>query len=502
MISIKQVDATSIKVYSQDFGVEQEISDFFKFLAPGYKFMPAYRKGIWDGFVRLFDSRTKKLPAGLLSVLTSFLDTQGYEYTVDAVQTISDVNEKEIQTFISNLNLHARGQPIELRDYQVSAIVKSITNNRLILIAPTSSGKSAMIYCKIRWVLAQDPNARILLVVPSTQLVEQMFSDFEDYSTANGWNVPDKVQKLYSGKDKVFSKSVLISTWQSLNAMLRQKSINFKEIVELTTHAIYDEAHTQKSTEVLKTMNAFVNTYNRMGTTGTLDGTKVNELTLVGLMGPTFQVITTKKLMDQGHVVNLKIQAIVLQHKEEIRKQLKGISWQEEVNFLTSFQPRNNFIAKLALNVKGTTLILFNLVERHGKLIFDAINAANNNPDRKVYFITGATPTEEREKIRKAVETEENSIIVATSSIMSTGTNIPSIENIIFAFGGKSTIRIRQSIGRGLRLKSGKNYCTLFDLSDDLTYKKFRNITLNQMAERLKVYDQEQFEYKIVKLPI
>lgn len=502
MIKLQPVNASFVRVEIDDFGLEQDFSDFFTFLTPGYKFMPKFKSGIWDGKTRLYNQRTKYLPAGLVDVAKKFAAMREEEIEVNIEPNELNIDPEEILGFVDSLNLHARGKPIELREYQREAIVRIIQQKRCIAIAPTSSGKSALLYCLIRWLLEREPEERILLVVPSTQLVEQMYSDFADYSSGNGWDVESEVQMLYSGKEKVFSKSVMISTWQSLNSMMKNGTKMFADIVDQTTVGLYDEAHGYKSTEVIKTMDRFIHAYRRVGTTGTLDGSKINELTLTGLMGPTFQVTTTKQLMDDGHVTPLKIQAIVLKHPEELRKFHKGMKYTEEINYIVSSEARNTFISRLALSCTGNTLILYNFVDRHGSVIYEEIVRRNKDENRKIYFIHGAVATKEREIIRKIVEIESNAIIVATASLFSTGTNIPSLENIIFAIPTKSTIRVRQSIGRGLRLKTGKKFCTLFDISDDLSYKAYRNTTLKHLVERIRIYDQEQFDYKIVKIDL
>ena len=217
MIKLQPVNASFVRVEIDDFGLEQDFSDFFTFLTPGYKFMPKYKSGIWDGKTRLYNQRTKYLPAGLVDVAKKFAALREEEIEVNIESNELSIDPEEILEFIDSLNLHARGKPIELREYQREAIVRIIQQRRCIAIAPTSSGKSALLYCLIRWLLVKEPEERILLVVPSTQLVEQMYSDFADYSSGNGWDVEQEVQMLYSGKEKVFSKSVMISTWQSLN---------------------------------------------------------------------------------------------------------------------------------------------------------------------------------------------------------------------------------------------------------------------------------------------
>lgn len=498
MITFNSLDATHVKCDFSDFGVEQEFSEFLTFQVPGAKFTPLYKKGMWDGNIHIYNLRNKKLPIGLLDIAKKFCTDRKEEFLDLTPNQEVLIPEEEIKDFITGLHLAKGGKLLNPRDYQIRGIIKSIKNKRVILVSPTSSGKSLMIYCRIRWALSHGD--QVTLVVPSTQLVEQMFSDFKEYSALNEFDVENEIQILYSGKDKNFSKNVLISTWQSICAMKKHQPELFHLIVEKTTVGIFDEAHTFKAKEVCKVLEDFVNTYQCIGTTGTMDNQKINELILIGLIGPVYNVIPTKELMDKGYVVPLKIEVLLLKHPEVVCKNSTKLKYEDEVQYLISSSPRNRFLARLALSTSGNTLILFNYVEKHGQLIYELIKKLNNNSSRKIYFIHGDVPTNEREQIRKQVEDEKDSIIVATSSLFSTGTNIPSIENIIFAFGGKSTIRVRQSIGRSLRLKPGKTHATLYDIADDLSWKKHRNHTLNHMTERIKIYSAEQFSYRLVKL--
>jgi superfamily II DNA or RNA helicase len=171
------------------------------------------------------------------------------------------------------------------------------------------------------------------------------------------------------------------------------------------------------------------------------------------------------------------------------------------MDFIVSHEKRNNFICNLALKSEGNTLVLFQFVNKHGKILHKMISDKAHDK-RKVFFVSGATETEDRESIRKITETESDAIIVASFGTFSTGINIPSLENVIFASPSKSKIRNLQSIGRGLRLKNGKTECNLYDLSDDLSWKSWKNHTLNHFAERLKTYSEEKFNYKIVEVKL
>jgi superfamily II DNA or RNA helicase len=502
MIRVEQFNETHMRVLIDDFGIEQEVKDFFTFFAPGYKFHPKVKAKIWDGKISLFDTRKKTLYKGLVGILVKFCRDRCYEFSVDKnIDTATDVTEEQIRQFVDSLNLSVRGNKLEIREYQYQAIHKSIESKRNLLLSPTSSGKSLILYSKIRFHLDTFGH-RVLVVVPTTMLVEQLYSDFEDYSSNNGWAVEDNVQTLYSGKEKLFSANVMISTWQSLTAMMKNQPREFADLVSKVDVALFDEAHTYKATAVLQTMEKFTQTEWRTGTTGTIDSNKINELCLIGLMGPIYKVITTKQLMDAGQVTDLKIKALMLTYPEHVRKEMKGMKYQDEVEFIIASDARNKFIANLANACQGNTLILFNYVERHGAVLYELIKQKVAKSKRGVYFIHGGTDVSDRETIRNAIDKEDSSIIIATASLFSTGVNIPSIENIIFAVPSKSTIRIRQSIGRGLRLKEGKTKCTLFDIVDNLSYKTWMNTTLKHFQERVTIYDSEQFNWELMKIDL
>lgn len=195
--------------------------------------------------------------------------------------------------------------------------------------------------------------------------------------------------------------------------------------------------------------------------------------------------------MEKGYIANLDIYCLVLKHPPK-----KFETYEDEIKYLISNEKRNNFIKNLALDLKGNTLILFSRVEAHGQILYDLIN--NNELNKKVFFIYGGVDVEEREKIREIVEHENNAIIIASYGTTSTGVNIKNLPNIIFAAPSKSRVRNLQSIGRGLRKSKDKNRAVLYDISDDCTFKSHKNYTLNHFIERIKIYNEEDFNYEII----
>lgn len=492
MISIEKINHTYIRVYSEQH-IEQELSQFFQFRVEGYKFTPAYKSGQWDGYIRLYNLQKKTLYVGLLDYVLTFAKNNEYEvkYLNEVVST-TVTSLDDIKEYCKWLDLHTRSVPIELRHYQFDAVHHIIENERALILSPTSSGKSAIIYSAIRYHLEQ--GRKCMIVVPTTQLVEQLYSDFEDYSSANGWKVDRHCQKLYSGFPKHVEADVLISTWQS---SYKQPAAWFNQFDVV----VCDEAHLAAAKSLTSILEKMIDVQYRIGLTGTLSNSKTNKLVLEGLFGTVYKVISTKELMDQGSVVNLKIKCLILKYDEITRKTMKGMPYQKEMDFLVDHSGRNKFIRNLAASCEGNTLVLFNYVERHGVPLYEMIKRKVGDT-REVILIHGGIKTEDRELARITANEQSNVIIVASYATMSTGVNIPSIQNVIFASSSKSKIRNLQSIGRGLRLKDGKTHCNLFDIADDLHWKSWKNHTLNHLQERIKTYAEEKFQYKIIEVEL
>ena len=467
-----------------DSGVQREISEFFTFYVPGYKFMPAFRNRMWDGKIRLFSQKTKEIYFGLYPYIKAFAEERGYNIVAGKDIDIDNKVDRDVVTKFSN----SLGQKFEARDYQIDAIFHSLKRNRTLLVSPTASGKSFIIYSLIRYyshLIKEESNNRILLIVPTTSLVEQMYTDFESY----GWDVKKYCHRLYSGYSNQTDKKVLISTWQSLYKLPKEYFKQFGCVFG-------DEAHLFKSKSLTEIMTKLIDCKYRIGLTGTLDGAHTHKLVLEGLFGAVNKVTTTKKLMDKNQLSNLVVRCLILKHSEANAKIISKGKYQDEIDYLVGSVSRNNFIRNLALKLKGNTLILFQLVEKHGKNLHKIIqDKAEEN--RKIFYIYGGVDTEEREKARAIVEKEDNAIIVASYGTFSTGINIKNLHNIIFASPSKSRIRNLQSIGRGLRLGDNKVNATLYDIADDLNYKSKENYTLKHFQERINIYTEEEFDYEI-----
>ena len=470
--------------------IAQELSEFFCFFVPGYQFVPAFRNRVWDGKIRLFNLQTNQLYLGLLDYIKQFCESRDYTYEYENnLDTEDEYSIYHAKKFITKINPHARGEPIEVREHQIDAFVHAMQKRRALLLSPTASGKSLIIYLIFRQ-LHEYQNLKGLIIVPTTSLVEQLFSDFGDY---NNGSMEEHIHRIYQGKDKNTDKPLTISTWQSLYKMP-------KEYFEQFDYVIGDEAHNFKAQSLTSILTNCINAKYRIGLTGTLDGTKTHKLVLEGLFGPVKKVISTKELIDKDQLATFEIKCLVLKHTDEECLMIKDKTYAEEIQYLISHETRNKFIKNLAVSLGKNTLVLYQMVDKHGKILYDMIKDTEKLGNRKVFFVHGGTDTSDREEIRRIMEIEQNAIIVASFGTFSTGINIRNLHNIIFAMPTKSSIRTLQSIGRGLRQSEGKEVATLYDISDDLRYKKHMNYTLKHFVERTKIYNEEKFPFKIYKI--
>ena len=454
-----------------------ELNDYFTFDVPGAKFMPAYKNKMWDGKIRLFNAMTLTLYTGLIAYLEKFCEARNYKIEFDENFSKESFSIKEAKDFAATLN--TKFPP---RDYQLEAFIHAVRERRGLLLSPTASGKSFIIY-----LLARYYNRKTLIVVPTTSLIHQMASDFRDYGFTG------EIHKIYSGQDKVTDKQVVITTWQSI---YKEKKNWFDEYEVV----IGDEAHNFKAKSLTSILTKMENCKYRFGFTGSLDGTQTHKLVLEGLFGPVRKVATTAKLIEDKHLSEFQIKAIVLEYPKDIRQMIaRANDYQAEMDYIVRNEARNKFIKNLTLSLEGNTLLLFQFIEKHGKPLYDIISKETDCP---VFFVYGGVDGEERERIRMIVKENKKSIIVASYGTFSTGVNIPNIENIIFGSPSKSRIRNLQSIGRGLRKAEGKEIATLFDIADDISWKESKNYTLLHFMERIKIYNEEKFKYKIYKVTL
>lgn len=484
-----------------ELGILYELAEHFTFFVEGYKHMPKYRNGIWDGKIRLLDVRFGTLPAGLTTELIEYSEKLGYEvelvsnnFGVPNEKTMVDI--ETIKNTISDIKISNKNNKLEIREYQYQALYNCIYNQRQVSITPTGGGKSLIAYCLYRWYLKKENIRTFLLVVPNLSLVKQLYSDFKEYSSENGFDIEGTTQIIAEGADKTIKKNLVIATWQSIYK-LPSKWFNDIDVI------LMDEVHQAKADAIKGIFEKATNVKYRFGVTGSLDKSAVNKLIIKGLIGDISKVKTTRELIEEGYLSDIKITCIILGYNPDSKSIIKKANdYQKEIDFLCQHSRRNEFIAKLALQQTGNTLLLFNYIEKHGEPLYEKIKTLATT--QKVHFIAGKVEAEDREQIRLLVQSsKENNIICASLGTFSTGINLPRIHNIIFATPTKSVIRVMQSIGRGLRKADDKMYLKLYDIADNIVPSKYRpNSTMKHFLERLRIYNEEQHQYKIIEVKI
>ena len=462
--------------------VHMELSEAFSFDVEGASFSPAYRKKYWDGVIRIYSTHTKTLPAGLTYQLCRWLDRHGYSWEFADNKYYGTPYEMDQRVFYEGVELFMNKiSSVKPREYQVETVFHALKEYRKTILSPTGSGKSLMIYSIARYI--KSIGKRTIIVVPSKGLVEQMYKDFVDY----GWD-EENMHKIYQGHSIETTAPVTITTWQSVYGLEKKWFRQFDCVIG-------DECHNFKAKCLGGIMKKLPDAKWRYGFTGTLDGKNVHKLILEGHFGPVYKTTTSSDLMEKGFLAKLMVEVIQLKHPAE-----KFNNYNEEIEFIGNLYQRNKFVCNLANSLEGNVLVLFTRVEGHGLPLYEMMN---NLTSRPVHLIYGDTDVKVREEVRRISETSDSNIIFGSYGTMSTGVNIKNLHHVIFASPSKSRIRVLQSIGRGLRKAKGKDKAMLYDIADDFRQEHGKNnFTLNHLAERIKYYVEENFEYRITTLPL
>lgn len=504
IVQIKKLDESFLEINcSKDIG--RAIWESFSFYAPNYKFSPLYKSLQWDGKIRLYNLNTKRFYIGLLPDLKKYLEHKNIEYELCFPQSKNNLDlsiyEKIKSKFIN--------ENWKVRDYQEKLFNFSVKNDRSISISPTGSGKSLNLYLLSLFYLL-NKKTKILIVVPSLGLIEQMYNDFIEYATDTKINIPSFFHKMHGGIEEDESKPIYIVNWQNI----KDNPVEWFEKFEV---CIFDEAHTCKAKSLTYILDSCKNAKYRHGFTGTLTNKEeeVNQNLLRGLFGETCQEVRTHELIERNVLSDVQINCLrfkytdedVLEYIEKIRSEnLPAQAYQLEEDYVCKLDIRNNFIKKIALSLNNNTIIFFKYVEKHGKVLYDLIEKDAKEHGKEVYIYYGKIKVAERERLRKLIETKNNIIIIASYGVASTGINMKNLHNAIFAGAYKGSIITLQTIGRGLRKHFSKEVFKIFDIGDDFTHNRKKegrkNYLFKHFIERLSIYKEEKLNYKVYEYKI
>lgn len=480
-----------------DRGLMVALRDAFSLRAPGFIFNPLYKNGLWNGYVPLF--KGDLFPIGLVEDLKKLGEANNWnvflprDYHITPIST-ERLNEVLQETRLSDIDKNTKAiREIHLRDYQEDAIRTCILNKHQLIVSQTSTGKSLMIYMVLK-ILQENIlfDKKMMVIVPSITLVEQMYKDFENYSHLNGWNVEEFCTKMHSKSAPDFSKQILITTWQSL---MDKSEAFFKQF-----HAVFlDEAHkigktnTKESKEVEKEIIKCSNAEFLLGFTGTLPEELLYKKKIKSFFGRVKEVTSYQEAIEAGNICDLKIDVLKLNYTSGLEDKMRN--YKNEKSFIMSSPRRNEFIKKLMLKHTGNQLLLFMEIKKHAKVIYEAIKADERFKDYKIVLLDSSSKVSTREETKNLLETNNKVIVFGTYALLGTGWSVNNIWNIIFVAPLKSKIAVLQSIGRGLRLLPGKDkVCKIYDIVDKFEYK---NILYKHFLQREKYYIENNFNYKI-----
>ena len=508
-VVLHKVNETFMKIEASD-AVFTHIYKSFRFTNQKLKYHPLVKARQWDGYINLVNNRTREIYIGLLEELVHFFKDNDYSFEF----TFKKENVFHEDLFKDTLELLE--DKFELFEHQLSAIKFALKTNRGLIVSATGSGKSAIMYIIAMYYLLQG-QSKILIIVPRTQLVEQISDAFVEYHKGDKKAFKDTFELIYSGTSRNPNASIVISTWQSLVKNPRSSFSQYDVV-------LFDEAHLASAKSIASIMENCTNTKYKFGFTGTLTNksadTDIDEFVLKGLFGKVEVVSTNRDLMDKGILTNVVINAIHLKYKDkDICKRIMNGSpetkaiedhvtkrkklFNDEIEYIFSAKERNELLVKIALSRKGNTLMMFQLVERHGKILYNILKEAVKSVGKEVFYIHGKISVAEREEIRKLIEAQDNIIVVSSYGTTSTGIDYKNISNIIFASGFKSRITTLQTIGRGLRKHINKELLNLYDFGDDFSLdKKTKNFLFNHFLERVSIYRDQKFPINLIEYDI
>lgn len=413
---------------------------------------------------------------GLVEEIINFLDTRSYQYKINYTDAaLKEINPKLEKSLIKRLNL-------DLRDYQEEAVNKCLKVGRGVILLGTGAGKTLTIATLIDnfYLYSKNlSNFKALIIVPDLGLVNQTYNDFIEYNVS--FSVTRWTGKLQPDPDA----NVVIANIDIIRNKF-EENLWIKSVDVL----ILDEAHKfNKGNKCSKVLDK-IRTPNKFGFTGTLPADNIDKWNVIGKIGPVLIKKSSYELREEKFLTNVSIKVFCLNYKTKpIKVRNSGDTtenYRNELQFLTFNSFRNKVVEKTCSNFKNNILILINNID-HGQHLFSLLTAAL--PDKQVFFIRGEVEVDERDRVKKIMESSNNVICIAISAIFSTGVNIKNLHMIIFAAGGKSFIRTVQSIGRGLRLSDNKEKLVIIDIADMLEYGTDHSI------KRKEIYNDEKIEY-------
>jgi len=513
-VKIKKQNESFLLAFSRNIDIIKQIHNHFSFFVENYQYMPRYQNNSWDGKIQLFNLKTFQLPLGLLPNLINFLKRKKIKFLYNEkefkkiefpIEKITEflIEEKKLQ---NKLNEKRKDKDkIKFLLYQIKAFFLSLQKNKCIIQSPTASGKSFIIYLFIKFLLINKKELnKILLIVPKKSLVFQMKNEFIFY-----WDdLHNKIHTIVAGSLKTSQKQIHISTWQSIYNLPKSHFYQYKIL-------IIDECHLAKAPSIKKITENCINSSFRLGTTATIENNNY-KIIFKGNFGNIYETEKTSVLIEKKLLPDIIIHNIIIKHPLETRLSIAALNhknYNYEIKIALQNKNRYKYLLNVIKSINKNCLILFKRIQ-FGKKLYNDLKESIDN--KQIFYIDGKIKVDIREEIRTKMEIDNNIILLAIDKIFSTGINIKNLHYIIITLFNKSKIPVMQTIGRGLRTHTNKKCINIIDFVDDmqLTAKEKqefehkhkniklhtkRNLLLQHFYDRIKIYKEEKFDYKIIR---
>jgi superfamily II DNA or RNA helicase len=465
VVNLELHDPLHVRIDTENWDYLRGVKEHLTHYVDGFKFMPLYKTGQWDGTISLLNGADRTIPYGLTLELLKYHKREWSELP----NIVSPDVKSLFQGMTPNYEKNLLWEPYDYQDDCISACLKT---SKGIIRSATASGKSLMISYVQRALFNQAKIKNGIIIVPSIGLVTQFYEDMQDY----GINM-DYVGRV--GDDwKEWDNPCVISTWQSLN--------NVPHHIERMDSVIVDEVHGAKAQVLGELLQQATNARWRYGFTGTMPNQRLDCLQVMSYLGPILREYGSVELAKLGYVAKCKINMVRIDYDMHIKSKTPYNDVKDAV-FTNNY--RMGVIRNIIKDSDGSVLLLVGKVEDEGEVLKRVLREAPELEGYEVEFLSGKNKAKDREAWRKYMDSKNNVLLIATYGIFQQGINIKSLRNLILASPFKSKIRVLQSIGRALRLHADKkDGAIVWDLCDNTKF-------LDRHADaRLKHYNIEGFE--------
>lgn len=464
----------------------------------------------WNCEVSFID-RYQRIPIGLWMEVQKLSKQYKFPLHIEGVEYLfeKDFDESDFIEWVDEYFVESDKKP---RDYQKEAAIRVLKFKNCVEEIATSGGKTFMAFMIFRYLLAKGFINKLLYIVPNVGLVTQTEEEFYAYEDGCGKRPEWKSECMFGGRKKVEGNiNITFGTYQTL---VKQDLSYFGQFDAVCV----DESHHTRASSIKTILVKCYNAKYKFGMTGTLpkEGS-CDSFTVQSYLGPKVYELSSADLIAAGNATPVNVVGIELDYlDEQIKKKLydlRNVSADEkdgvkllnlEKDLLRENRKRFNYVCETISKATKNSLVLFgDIKNEYGRNIYDWLR---ENTDKNVHYIDGGTKSENRDYFKKQMETEENTIIVASVGVFSEGINILNLHNIFIVESNKSEFIVRQILGRGMRLMAGKEQITVVDFCDNYEYgsNKFqrKNYLMRHADERARIYHDRGFPYKRFKVKL